>query len=275
MVVSFTGSSWMRLWPVPAAQSTSSLRSLNSPTPKLSLLRSENTGMAVPAPRHGALPNTGSRSRITIQLPLAGTSAKKWFGPVSQQTGRPVLASRMTNLYSKGSFTSRNSDQRTPFSRFIGRNSCQFPNSGPLPVIASTSPVRTCEAATTKAILPVRFPAVPFFLNITSVKALVRNGESAGLSCQQSLTSSIPGFLPEGSGRTCPSHSLRMHVPSLRTSKVYSSFLAEAGTSTEADQIPPATYPIGCSRPSENTRHNDSPGDVKYSRLISSFILQY
>ena len=38
-------------WPVAAAQSMRACRSLNSPIPKSSSLRSENTGIAVPAPR--------------------------------------------------------------------------------------------------------------------------------------------------------------------------------------------------------------------------------
>ncbi len=48
--------------PVAAAQSTMSFRSANSPTPKLRSERSENTGIATPAPRHAGRSKRGATS---------------------------------------------------------------------------------------------------------------------------------------------------------------------------------------------------------------------
>ena len=147
------------LCPAATAQSTNFLISWNSPTPKLSSVRSENTGTATPAPRQGRERNCGSMSATTTWLPAAGTSPKKWFGPSSQTRGRRVSVSTMTNLYSKASFTSRSSCQygKRPSSRRW--NSFQSPRAFPLPARATDSPVRTSGTATRKVTFPCTGPA--------------------------------------------------------------------------------------------------------------------
>ena len=86
---------------------------------------------------------------------------------------------------------------------------------GPLPVSARVSPLRTCEAATMKARLPTLLALMAFLLKITSEKAFVQKGASAGLSCQTSLISNSEGFLTKGRGTLWQDHSLRTACPFL------------------------------------------------------------
>ena len=215
-------------WPVSAAQSTSFLRSLNSPTPKLVSLRRENTGMAVPAPRQGLVSNSGMKSLISKELPFVGTSEKRWFGPDSQVFGTPDFASRITNLYSKGAFTSRVTVHIGAEQHDRGTNFVHSPKRLPLPVMAKTSSLRIRAHGTVNVTLPERFAEYCFLLNITSVKALVQNGESSGRSCQRSRISRAPvaehveapapSMVGEpcrttGSGTEWCPHSRRTHCP--------------------------------------------------------------
>ena len=55
LIVSFNGNTWINFSPAEDAQSAINFRSVKSPHPKERLLRSENTGMLTPAPRHPLL----------------------------------------------------------------------------------------------------------------------------------------------------------------------------------------------------------------------------
>ncbi len=283
------------LWPVFVAQSTNFLRSLNSPTPKLVSLRREKTGIAVPAPRQGLVSNSGMTSLISSIRPLAGTSAKKWLEPDSQTFEAFVLVSKTTNLYSKGSFTLRETLQNGAEVGLNCTNFFQSSNILPLPVMASISSLRIRAHGTVKVTLPARLNEADFLLNITSAKALVQKGESSGRSCHRSRISRdavagpVEATVPSTSsgtdvtmvgepcrttGTVCLPHSRRTLCPSRRSSNEYSSVPEVSGTSKDASQRPPAKYFIAIDLLPERIRNSSSPGEVKYSRDMLSRIVK-
>ena len=263
------------LCPVMAAQSASFFMSANSPTPKLSSLRREKTGMAVPAPRQVLPSKTGSVSQTAMAEPFRGTSAKKWLGPDSQALTSPVEESRMTNLNSKGASASSHMLHEGIPLQVRGKLSFQSLNRGPLPVMARVSSLRMQAAVTQNARFPAFSGTEAFLPNMTSVKALLRKGESAGRSCQQSRTShSLKDFFPEGRIKLWPCHSRRRVLPSDSTSNEYSKPFLRAGRSTATVHMPLYMHSMGSLPPSLRTRVIVSPCRVKYSRFILMVIRQ-
>ena len=205
--------------PVATAQSTSFSRSWNSPTPKLSSVRREKTGTAVPAPRQGRDWKAGTRSFTTRCVPLAGTSAKRWFGPSSQRTIRPF--STRTNLNSKGF---RTSSVMLHQGKRLSSSRMGFDQSASV-TIAAERPGRTWAAGMTNVTFPP--PGSVFCVSVrkerpslrrktTSLKAEDQKAESAGRSVQRSRTVTAPA--PSGARKRRPRHSRRTTL-SFRTTR--------------------------------------------------------
>ena len=146
IVVSLTGSSWMTRWRVAAAQSMSSFRSANSPTPKLSRERSEKTGIAVPAPCHCRSGRRDVSDASTSSSPSAAAPLQRRFSPSSQTTGRPVARSMTSSLKAapSGSVRRRLHSGNSPSSK--GTMRCQ--PSRRSEAMASCSPGRMSGATT-------------------------------------------------------------------------------------------------------------------------------
>ena len=157
IVVSLIGSSWSTRWPVAAAQSISSFRSWNSPTPNPASERSEKTGIAVPAPRHLRSGKRRYAAASTMCSPSPGRSFHARLGPSSHMIGVRVLRSAIRNLYSNlCGASSRRSHSGNRLSS-IGTIRCHPSSSLPLPATASTSSGRRVGRTTRRVMLP------PFF----------------------------------------------------------------------------------------------------------------
>ena len=184
IVVSLTGSICMIFIPVATAQSTISLRSRKSPTPKSLSLRSENTGIATPAPRHLSADDLYSSQSITTAVSLPACDGVRYvrLNPLSHSTSRFVAVSMIINLYSKasGSFA-RSSDtvHSGNLASFIMTAFAvsQLPRASDAPMTASECPGATIGADTLnvnepRATTGALRPALSLRL-MTSVKAEV------------------------------------------------------------------------------------------------------
>ena len=226
IVVSLTGSSWMTRWRVAAAQSMSSFRSANSPTPKLSRERSEKTGIAVPAPCHCRSGRRGVSDASTSSSPSAAAPLQRRFSPSSQTTGRPVARSMTSSLKAapSGSVRRRLHSGNSPSSK--GTMRCQ--PSRRSEAMASCSSGRMSGATTRSSTSPPgAFPtglgsAAPSVrpcrrANTARVKADERKAAPAGSSCQRSRMRTSRQASPRGRRSRWQRHSVRMQTPSCST----------------------------------------------------------
>ena len=169
------------LWPVFTAKSTIFFMSLNSPTPKLSSVRSANTGTATPAPLHGRVGKRGCKSARTILVPVGGTSAKKWLGPSSHRRISLVFVSTMTNLYSTGSWMFRDTDHQGKRASVRRVTLFQLPRTLPVPTIPTDSSLRTSGAVRAKVTLP----------SLRDSLRMLRNDAPSGLRKMTSLNAEL------------------------------------------------------------------------------------
>src|ERR1035437_6040190 len=172
-------------WPVVLAQSTIFFRSLNSPIPKPSSLRSENTGIATPVAFHEGIVRIKCSSVATVNAFLSAFSIIL-FGPPPHASTSSVLESTNRYLYSSGNFilvTSRAMLQvgNNDSSSFIFLFTFQLPNESWLPITAKCLSGSICGQLSRR----IRFFGISedsgstgFLLKKQSVNAVERKGLS-------------------------------------------------------------------------------------------------
>ena len=151
--VSFTGKICIIDIPVRFAQSAISFRSLNSPTPQLFSLRSENTGIATPAPRHISSFDVRQRRPLI----MADCESRNGIMRLLPPSYRLKLPSRsvIMNLYSEPIASSGSSIFHVGAVASFICTACstfQLPNTAEPPTIASRSSWRSVGASTSRSI---------------------------------------------------------------------------------------------------------------------------
>ena len=116
------GSSWISFCPVAAAQSTSFIRSWNSPTPKLSSLRREKTGTATPAPRQWPSVPLGATTGPSLESCRAASAGASFHHSRTSPAGKAAEAPRRCPRHSRRmQRPSRHNSKLTSFGTRLSR----------------------------------------------------------------------------------------------------------------------------------------------------------